>query len=146
MRRLLDVEFRPPSKYLLRSRPLLDWSACRGRSPTPRLRDRARSRGARACQVPRRNPSRDPSKASSLRGDDGLDPQTRFERHKYGVKDNQYVRRYGVRLRPICTPSSIPALRGGAAHGDVLARELPQVTAYAGVAEVRVVSAIPRGQ
>src|SRR5437879_6150118 len=29
-----------------------------------------------------------------------LDPATRFERHKYGVKDNSYVRRYGVRLRP----------------------------------------------
>src|SRR5438876_4143897 len=26
MRRLLDVEFHPPSKYLLRGRPLLDWS------------------------------------------------------------------------------------------------------------------------
>src|SRR2546425_10229920 len=30
----------------------------------------------------------------------GLDPETRFERHKYGVKDNHYVRCYGVRLRP----------------------------------------------
>ena len=30
----------------------------------------------------------------------GLDPETRFERHRYGVKDNAYVRRYGLRLRP----------------------------------------------
>ena len=46
------------------------------------------------------NPGRDPRKPPLYVGMTGLDPETRFERHKYGVKDNHYVRRYGLRLRP----------------------------------------------
>ena len=46
------------------------------------------------------NPHHDPRKPALYVGMTGLDPETRFERHKYGVKDNTYVRRYGVRLRP----------------------------------------------
>jgi hypothetical protein len=46
------------------------------------------------------NPHHDPSKPPLYVGMTGLDPEMRFERHKYGVKDNSYVRRYGVRLRP----------------------------------------------
>ena len=52
----------------------------------------ARFRGA--------NPHHDPRKPPLYVGMTGLDPETRFERHKYGVKDNAYVRRYGIRLRP----------------------------------------------
>ena len=39
------------------------------------------------------NPSHDPRKPPLYVGMTGLDPETRFERHKYGVKDNPYVRR-----------------------------------------------------
>ena len=46
------------------------------------------------------NPHHDSRKPALYVGMTGLDPATRFERHKYGVKDNSYVRRYGVRLRP----------------------------------------------
>ena len=46
------------------------------------------------------NPNRDSRKPPLYVGMTGLDPEIRFERHKYGVKDNPYVRRYGVRLRP----------------------------------------------
>ncbi len=46
------------------------------------------------------NPDHDPRKPALYVGMTGLDPETRFERHKYGVKDNAYVRRYGMRLRP----------------------------------------------
>ena len=30
----------------------------------------------------------------------GLDPDVRFDRHKAGIQANEYVRQYGVRLRP----------------------------------------------
>jgi len=46
------------------------------------------------------NPDRDSRKPLLYVGMTGLDPEIRFERHKYGVRDNRYVRRYGVRLRP----------------------------------------------
>ena len=46
------------------------------------------------------NPHHDPVKPCLYVGMTGLDPATRFERHRYGVKDNPYARRYGVRLRP----------------------------------------------
>lgn len=46
------------------------------------------------------NPHRDARKPPLYVGMTGLDPSIRFERHRYGVKDNSYVRRYGVRLRP----------------------------------------------
>jgi len=46
------------------------------------------------------NPNRDSRKPPLYVGMTGLDPEIRFERHKYGVRDNRYVRRYGVRLRP----------------------------------------------
>ena len=46
------------------------------------------------------NPNYDPKKPPLYVGMTGLDPETRFERHKYGVKDNSFVRRYGKRLRP----------------------------------------------
>jgi len=41
------------------------------------------------------NPDHDPRKPPLYVGMTGLDPATRFERHKYGVKDNHYVRRCG---------------------------------------------------
>jgi len=37
------------------------------------------------------NPSHDPRKPPLYVGMTGLDPETRFERHKYGVKDNLYA-------------------------------------------------------
>ena len=46
------------------------------------------------------NPHRDPTKPPLYVGMTGLNPAIRFERHKYGVKDNSFVRRYGKRLRP----------------------------------------------
>ena len=46
------------------------------------------------------NPHHDTTKPPLYVGMTGLDPEIRFERHRYGVKDNSYVRRYGVRLRP----------------------------------------------
>jgi hypothetical protein len=46
------------------------------------------------------NPHHDAGKPPLYVGMTGLDPAIRFERHRYGVKDNSYVRRYGVRLRP----------------------------------------------
>ena len=48
----------------------------------------------------RANPHHDPKKPGVYVGMTGLDPATRFERHRYGVKDNVYVRKYGLRLRP----------------------------------------------
>lgn len=40
------------------------------------------------------NPHRDPAKPPLYVGMTGLDPAIRFERHRHGVKDNAYVRRY----------------------------------------------------
>ena len=55
----------------------------------------------------------------------GLDPKTRFERHRYGVKDNTYVRRYGVRLRPDLYAGLNPLPYAQAQRMEwVLAREL----------------------
>jgi hypothetical protein len=48
----------------------------------------------------RANPDHDPTKPCLYVGMTGLDPETRFERHRYGVKDNPFARRYGLRLRP----------------------------------------------
>jgi hypothetical protein len=48
----------------------------------------------------RANPHHDPAKPCLYVGMTGLDPETRFDRHRYGVKDNPYVHRYGLRLRP----------------------------------------------
>jgi hypothetical protein len=46
------------------------------------------------------NPHHDAARECLYVGMTGLDPETRFERHHYGVKDNPYVRKYGRRLRP----------------------------------------------
>ena len=46
------------------------------------------------------NPDHDPKKPALYVGMTGLTPEIRFERHQHGVKDNKYVRLYGVRLRP----------------------------------------------
>ena len=54
----------------------------------------------RHAKFRRANPQHDPAKPCLYVGMTGLDPETRFERHRYGVKDNPYVRRYGIRLRP----------------------------------------------
>jgi len=71
------------------------------------------------------NPSRDPRKPPLYVGMTGLDPETRFERHKYGVKDNHYVRRYGVRLRPDLYAELNPLPYAEAQRMEwVLAREL----------------------
>jgi hypothetical protein len=54
----------------------------------------------RHAKFRRANPNHDPAKPCLYVGMTGLDPETRFARHRYGVKDNPYVRRYGRRLRP----------------------------------------------
>src|SRR5437016_2247839 len=71
------------------------------------------------------NPSHDPQKPPLYVGMTGLDPETRFERHKYGVKDNHYVRRYGVGLRPDLYAELNPLPYAEAQRMEwVLAREL----------------------
>ena len=71
------------------------------------------------------NPDHDPRKPALYVGMTGLNPETRFERHKYGVKDNAYVRRYGVRLRPDLYAGLNPLPYGEAQRMEqVLAREL----------------------
>ena len=71
------------------------------------------------------NPNHDPRKPPLYVGMTGLDPETRFERHKYAVKDNAYVRRYGVRLRPDLYAGLNPLPYAEAQHMErVLAREL----------------------
>ena len=71
------------------------------------------------------NPGHDPRKPPLYVGMTGLDPETRFERHKYGVKDNRYVRRYGVRLRPDLYAELNPLPYAEAQRMEwVLAREL----------------------
>ena len=46
------------------------------------------------------NPHRNSAKCCLYVGMTGLTPDIRFERHKAGVKDNSYVRLYGLKLRP----------------------------------------------
>src|SRR6059036_3595305 len=71
------------------------------------------------------NPNHDSSKPALYVGMTGLDPATRFERHKHGVKDNSYVRRYGVRLRPDLYAGLNPLPYAEAQRMEkVLAREL----------------------
>src|SRR2546425_4604244 len=85
--------------------------------------EHARSRAA--------NPDYDPRKPPLYVGMTGLDPATRFERHKYGVKDNRYVRRYGLRLRPDLYAGLNPLPYAEAQRMEwVLAREL-RIDGYA---------------
>jgi len=71
------------------------------------------------------NPGHDPRKPPLYVGMTGLDPATRFERHKYGVKDNRYVRQYGLRLRPDLYAELNPLPYAEAQRMEwVLAREL----------------------
>jgi hypothetical protein len=73
----------------------------------------------------RANPRHDPRKPCLYVGMTGLDPETRFDRHRYGVKDNPYVRRYGVRLRPDLYADLNPLPYAEAQHMErVLARQL----------------------
>jgi predicted GIY-YIG superfamily endonuclease len=46
------------------------------------------------------NPDYDPSKPCVYVGMTGLDPDTRFDKHKAGVRANRYVQKYGQRLLP----------------------------------------------
>jgi predicted GIY-YIG superfamily endonuclease len=46
------------------------------------------------------NPDYDPSKPCVYVGMTGLDPDTRFDKHKAGVRANRYVKKYGERLLP----------------------------------------------
>jgi|SRR6185503_17913958 len=71
------------------------------------------------------NPHHDPAKPPLYVGMTGLTPEIRFERHKYGVKDNSFVRRYGLRLRPDLFAELNPLPYGEAQRMEVvLAREL----------------------
>ena len=51
-------------------------------------------------KVRQANPDRDPAKPSVYVGLTGLDPETRFQNHKLGIRSVSLVRRYGVRLLP----------------------------------------------
>jgi hypothetical protein len=46
------------------------------------------------------NPDYEPGRPCVYVGMTGLDPDTRFDKHKAGIKSNRYVRRYGLRLLP----------------------------------------------
>ena len=46
------------------------------------------------------NPDYDPTKPCVYVGMTGLDPDTRFDKHKAGVRANHYVQKYGERLMP----------------------------------------------
>ena len=46
------------------------------------------------------NPDYDPAKPCVYVGMTGLDPDTRFDKHKAGVRANRYVKKYGQRLLP----------------------------------------------
>lgn len=71
------------------------------------------------------NPHHDAHKPPLYVGMTGLDPAIRFDRHRYGVKDNSYVRRYGVRLRPDLYAELNPLSYKEAQRMErVLAREL----------------------
>ena len=60
------------------------------------LDDRVWNEGAfRRC-----NPDHEIGKPLVYVGMTGLDPATRFARHKAGVRANRYVQAYGVRLLP----------------------------------------------
>ena len=73
----------------------------------------------------RSNPERNPEKPPLYVGMTGLTPEIRFERHRYGVKDNTYVRKYGVRLRPDLYAGLNPLPRKEAERMEkVLAQEL----------------------
>ena len=77
------------------------------------------------------NPDHDTGKPALYVGMTGLTPEIRFERHKYGVKDNAYVRRYGVRLRPDLYEGLNPLSYAEAQRMEkVLAREL-RIDGYA---------------
>jgi hypothetical protein len=51
-------------------------------------------------RVRQANPDRDPEKPSVYVGLTGLDPETRFQNHKLGIRSVSLVRRYGMRLLP----------------------------------------------
>ena len=71
------------------------------------------------------NPHRDPRKPGRYVGLTGLDPERRLAKHRSGVKDNAYVRRYGVRLRPDLYADLNPLpYREAQRMERVLAREL----------------------
>ena len=46
------------------------------------------------------NPNYDPRQPCVYVGMTGLDPDTRFDKHKAGVRANRYVLKYGQRLLP----------------------------------------------
>ena len=46
------------------------------------------------------NPSHQIGKPCLYVGMTGLDPDTRFDKHKAGIKANSYVQKYGLRLAP----------------------------------------------
>jgi predicted GIY-YIG superfamily endonuclease len=58
----------------------------------PRVLNSARFRRA--------NPDRDILKPCIYVGMTGLEPETRFAKHKAGIRANAFVQRYGVRLLP----------------------------------------------
>jgi hypothetical protein len=46
------------------------------------------------------NPDYDPAQPCVYVGMTGLDPDSRFDKHKAGVRANRYVQKYGQRLLP----------------------------------------------
>jgi len=46
------------------------------------------------------NPDYDPLKPCVYVGMTGLDPDSRFDKHKAGVRANRYVKKYGLQLLP----------------------------------------------
>lgn len=71
------------------------------------------------------NPNCDPEKACFYVGMTGLDPEERFQNHMRGHKASNWVRKYGVCLRPDLFEQFNPMSQDEAAKREVeLAREL----------------------
>ena len=46
------------------------------------------------------NPDYDPTKPCVYVGMTGLDPDSRFDKHKAGIRSNKFVKEYGLKLVP----------------------------------------------
>ena len=65
------------------------------------------------------NPGYQPGRPCVYVGMTGLDPDTRFDKHKTGIKSNRYVRQYGLRLLPVLYECYNPMPYDGAREMEV---------------------------
>ena len=67
----------------------------------------------------RSNPQYAPGKPCVYVGMTGLDPDTRFDKHKAGIQANRFVRQYGLRLLPALYECYNPMPYDGAREMEV---------------------------